>query len=140
MSMVENFISQISGVNLGGITNPQGINLDDDTFSKLLEKSMQSSDSNGTSSVLLGQLGMPAGFEIQELDLPQNLVNDVNSTQKVEIKDLDMGENYFSSLAHDNINVMNLAKKQATNAYNMFSKGFVDSLNTLVEDVNSITK
>jgi hypothetical protein len=138
--MVENFISQISGVNLGGITNPQGINLDDDTFSKLLEKSMQSSDSNGTSSVLLGQLGMPAGFEIQELDLPQNLVNDVNSTQKVEIKDLDMGENYFSSLAHDNINVMNLAKKQATNAYNMFSKGFVDSLNTLVEDVNSITK
>jgi hypothetical protein len=58
----------------------------------------------------------------------------------VEIKDLNMGENYFSSLAHDNINVMNLAKKQATNAYNMFSKGFVDSLNTLVEDVNSITK
>jgi hypothetical protein len=138
--MVENFISQISGVNLGGITNPQGINLDDDTFSKLLEKSIQSSDSNGSSSVLLGQLGMPAGFEIQELDLPQNLVNDVNSTQKVEIKDLNMGENYFSSLAHDNINVMNLAKKQATNAYNMFSKGFVDSLNTLVEDVNSITK
>ena len=44
MSLVENLINQISTQGLGGITSPLGYNLNDDTFSKLLEKQLNSTN------------------------------------------------------------------------------------------------
>lgn len=137
MSLVENLVSQITSNALGGITKPQGFDLNDETFAKLLQNATQKIEE--TNSNLFGsQLGAPAGFEIQPFDAPEpSDIKELTPTQDIEIKDLKISENYFSSLMNDNSNVMNLAVKHATNAYNNYGKGFVD---TLSEFVNSSMK
>ena len=44
MSLVENLINQISTQGLSGITKPLGFDIEDDTFAKLLEKQMNSTN------------------------------------------------------------------------------------------------
>lgn len=137
MSLVENLVSQLSASALGGITKPQGFDLNDDTFAKLLQSASQNLEK--TQPNLFGtQFGAPAGFEIQPFDAPEpSEVKELTPVQEIEIKDLNVGNNYFSSLMNDNSNVMNLALKQATNTYNNLGRGFVENLN---EFINSSTK
>ena len=132
MSILENIVGQISSSATGGLTKPASFDLDDDTFAKLLSKVSNVSPAEEQNN-MFSNLGAPAGFEIEPLDAPQSVTHVDFNPQNVEIKDLKIGDDYFSNLLHDNINVMNLAKKHATNAYNLFGKEFVDNLGELVK-------
>ena len=156
MSLVENLINQISTNSLNGITNPLGnIDLNDDTFSKLLDKQLNSIN-NGATSNFVGNMGAPAGLVIEPIDGVEyaNTVQDQMEaigenklsreeyiTQQIEFKDIDLGD-YFSNLLKNNLNsqsdFMNFAKKQATNAYNVFSKNYVFDMQDFVQDVTSM--
>lgn len=131
MSIVENIINQITPAN--GISKPQGFNLDDDTFAKLLMKASAVSPTEETNN-LFSQLGAPAGFEIEDFNAEPKEAPQINPTEQIEIKDLQISENYFSSLLNDNSNAMNMAKRHAANAYNIFSKNFVDTLGEFISD------
>lgn len=155
MSLVENLINQISTQGLGGITNPLGnIDLSDDTFSKLLDKQLNSIQETPQTN-FVGSFGVPAGLVIEPIDgaefteTVQDQMEIIGETklskeeyinQPIEFKDLDMGD-YFSNLLktsnNTNPDFMNFAKKNATNAYNVFSKNFVADMQDFVEDIAS---
>lgn len=155
MSLVENLINQISTNGLNGITSPLGnIDLNDDTFSKLLDKQLNSIQEN-TPSNFVGNFGMPAGLIIEPIDgiehaeMAQDQMEIIGENklskeeyinQPIEFKDIDMGD-YFSNLlktsSENNTGFMNFAKKNATNAYNVFSKNFITDMQDFVEDIAS---
>lgn len=155
MSLVENLINQISTSGLNGITSPLGnFDLSDDTFSKLLDKQLNSVQEN-TPSNFVGNFGIPAGLMIEPLEgtdfaetvqdqmeiIGENkLSKEEYINQPIEFKDVDMGD-YFSNLlktqAETNSDFMNFARKNATNAYNVFSKNFVADMKDFVEDIAS---
>ena len=154
MSLVENLINQISTQGLSGIAKPTGYDLDDDTFSKLLDKQLALSK-EATPNNFVGNFGMPAGLNIEPLEgtdfaekvqdqmeiIGDNkLSRDEYINQPIEFKDIDLGDHFskllnFSSNA--NSDFMNFARKNATNAYNVFSKNFVADMQDFVEDVAS---
>lgn len=154
MSLVENLINQISTQGLSGIAKPTGYNLDDDTFSKLLDKQLASSQDAAPNN-FVGSFGMPAGLNIEPLEgtdfaekvqdqmeiIGDNkLSRDEYINQPIEFKDIDLGD-HFSKLLNFSTNAnsdfMNFARKNATNAYNVFSKNFVTDMQDFVEDVAS---
>ena len=155
MSLVENLINQISTQGLGGITSPLGsFDLNDDTFSKLLDKQLNSIQEN-TPNNFVGNFGVPAGLLIEPIDgtdfvetvqdqmeiLGENKISkEEYINQPIEFKDIDMGD-YFSTLlntkAESNSDFMNFARKNATNAYNVFSKNFIDNIQDFVADIAS---
>lgn len=137
MSLVENVINQISSVS--GAAKPQGFDLNDDTFAKLLMKASEVNPSEEQNN-LFAMLGAPAGFEIEPLDAVEQVQNIDFNPQDFEMKDLKISENYFSNLLNDNSNAMNMAKRQAAQAYNLFGKGFVDTLGEFVADTVSMIK
>ena len=156
MSLVENLINQISNNGLSGITQPFGVDLTDDTFSKLLDKQLNSiSQTNDTFS--LGSMGAPAGLFIEPINgvdfsntvqdqlevVGENkLTNEISSNAQIEIQDMDFGD-YFSNLlktsSENNSNFMNFAKRQANNAYNVFSRAFVSDIQDFIDDIASMT-
>ena len=155
MSLVENLINQISTQGLNGVTKPLGgFDLEDDTFSKLLDKQLNSLQEN-TPSNFVGNFGVPAGLVIEPIDgadftemaqdqmeiIGENkLTKEEYINQPIEFKDIDNGD-YFSSLlkttTDKNSSFLNFAKKNATNAYDVFSKGFVSDMQDFVEDIAS---
>ena len=155
MSLVENLINQISTGGLNGTTNPLGsIDINDDTFAKLLDKQLNSIN-NDTPSNFVGTMGAPAGLVIEPVDgvnfaetvqdqmeiIGENkLSKQEYINQPIEFKDVDMGD-YFSNLlktqAQTNSDFMNFAKKNATNAYNVFSKNFIADMHDFVEDITA---
>ena len=89
MSLVENLINQISTNGLNGITNPLGnIDLNDDTFSKLLDKQLNSIN-NEQPSNFVGTMGAPAGLLIEPIE-------GVNFTETVHDQMEIIGENKLS--------------------------------------------
>ncbi len=139
MSMLENIVGQIASTATGGLTKPQGFDLNDDTFAKLLMKASEIQPTEEQNN-MFSNLGAPAGFEIEPLDAVQQAQNIEFNPDDIEIKDLKISENYFSNLLNDNSNAMNLAKRHAANAYNLFGKGFVDTLGEFVGDAASMLK
>ncbi len=152
MSIVENLVNQISTKGLGGITKPFGFDLEDDTFAKLLEKQMNSTQELNSNN-FVGSMGAPAGLVIEPLEgvnfsetvqdqmevIGENkLSRDEYINQPIEFKDIDMGD-YFSNLlktdSGKNSDFMNFAKKNATNAYNVFTKNLVMNASEFVEDI-----
>ena len=154
MSLVENLINQITTQGLGGITNPLGLDLDDDTFSKLLEKQM-ASNNNVQATNSIGEFGMPAGLIIEPIDgvdfsntvqdqmeaLGENKqVKEPISTEPFEMKEIDLSD-YFSKLIlnkDEHTDFMNFAKKQASNAYGLFGKNYITDLTDFAEDLASM--
>jgi len=152
MSLVENLINQISTQGMGGITKPLGFDLSDDTFANLLEKQMNSIN-DSTPSNFVGTMGAPAGLIIEPADgiefaenvqdqmeiIGENkLSKDEYINQPIEFKDIDLGDHFSNLLklgTDNNSNFMNFAKKHATNAYNVFSKGFVEDVTDFVKDI-----
>lgn len=151
MSLVENIVSQISTKGLGGITKPQGFDLSDDTFEKILQ------GVNGVSGIsgmlneklqALGSMGQPSGLVIEPFDEAAKVqpINNNNQniidTEPVQIKDVDMGSNYFSNLLKDAPNehksLMNVAQKHAANIYNSLGKNLVEDLVDFAKDVTSM--
>ena len=152
MSLVENLINQISTQGLGGITSPHSYNLNDDTFSKLLEKQLNSTNDMLTNN-FVGNMGMPAGLMIEPIESADfaekvqdqlevigenNLSKDEYINQPIEFKEINM-DDYFSNLlktSTDNqSDFMNFARKNATNHYQVFSKNFVFDTRDFIQDV-----
>ena len=157
MSLVENLINQVSTQGLGGITKPLGFDMNDDTFANLLEKQMNTTNEITTTNSV-GQMGAPAGLIIEPLNaadgiehaekvqdqmeaLGENLFKETGVNSTIEIKDMNFGD-YFSNLlktpSDNNSQFMNFAKKQASNAYDVFSRGYVFDMQDFVKDVTSM--
>lgn len=154
MSLVESLVNKIATQGLGGITKPLNFDMDDDTFAKLLEKQLNSNSTSQTNG-MLGNFGAPAGLMIEPLEGTDyaealqdqidaigenNLSRDEYINQPIEFKDIDMGD-YFSNLlkvsseTNQNSDFLNFAKKQASNAYNAFSKHFVEDMSDFINDI-----
>ena len=141
MSLVENLVNQISIKGLGGITQPQGFDLSDSTFDDLLQKAMVNNTELNDKLQILGNLGQPTGMIIEPFEdtsaiKPIGQENYINK-ESIQIKDVDLGNNYFSTLLKDapqeHKSLMNVAKKYAANAYYTFGR-------TLVEDIKDFAK
>ena len=141
MSLSEILVNQIANGGLGGVAKPQGIDLNDDTFEKLLQKGMNDLAQKQEQVQNIGQLGAPAGFVIEPLDAPQETekIKPIN-TEGVEIKDIDMTD-FFTNVIRtqdaDNQGIFDLAKKHATNVYNNFAGQYVTDLRDLLENTIS---
>lgn len=150
MSLVENLINQISTQGLGGITSPQGFNLEDDTFSKLLEKQMNTI-SEPNSGMNLGTMGAPAGLFIEpiegvefsetvqdQMEITGDNQADNKNQEPFVMKEIDMSD-FFSNLlkanTDNNSDFMNFAKKQATNFYNQHSKNLIMDTREFIQGV-----
>ena len=145
MSLVENLVNQITTNGLGGITKPQGFDPNDDTFEKLLQKAGANAEGLQTNSVV-SDFGAPAGMIIEPYGSVEP-VQEINSTElyePIQIKDVDFGKDYFSSVLKDSpeehAGIFDVAKKHATLAYNVFSKGFVEDVVDLADDVAAMIK
>ena len=155
MSLVENLINQITTQGLGGITKPQSFDMEDDTFSRLLEKGMNAYNNEIQPTNSIGHMGAPAGLLIEPLEgtefaetahdqieiLGNNKIEKMTvSTDPIEIKEIDMSD-FFSNLiktsSENHADFMNFAKKQASNAYDMFRRSYVADMQDFVEDIAS---
>lgn len=135
MSIVENLINQITEQSTGGIIKPQGFDMNDDTFEKLLQKSMGDIGQN-IQTENIPQLGAPAGFIIEPFDSPQSIseVKPIN-TEEIQIKDIDMSDfitNVIRTQDDENKGIFDLAKKHAANAYNTFAGKYVADLRDFI--------
>lgn len=156
MSLVENLINQISTGELGGITKPQGFDLSDDTFAKLLEKQLNSTQDTPPANTL-GNMGAPAGFMIEPMEgiefseTLQDQMEIIGETKytyentldkPIEMKDIKLGD-YFSTLletaTNNNSDFLNFARKQASSAYNLFGKSYVSDLREFASDLANMT-
>lgn len=150
MSLVENLINQISTNGLGGITRPQNFDLEDDTFAKLLEKQMNNANTPNTIGAF-NEMGAPAGLVIEPYENVEfsNTAQDqmeiigfknpqeTQMVEPVEIKELDMSD-YFSNLLKESAehkDFFNFAKKQASNAYNLFGKSYITDAIDFADDL-----
>lgn len=146
MSMVEQLLNQISTNGLGGITKPQGFDLNDSTFENLLQKALENHTELNDKLQILGDLGQPSGMIIEPYDktAPIQPIGQENYTvsEPIQIKDVDLGNNYFSTLLKDapqeHKSLMNIAKKYASVAYNTFGKTLVEDLTDFAKDVKSM--
>ena len=156
MSLVENLINQISTSGLGGISNPQNFDLEDDTFAKLLEKQMSSIENSINQTNTIGDMGVPAGLIIEPFDgiefsntvqdqMEMNGAKNPHDTvmvEPIEIKDIDMSD-YFSNLlkaATENKSFMNFAQKHASNAYGAFKNTYITDMTEFAHDLASLIK
>ena len=163
MSLISNAISGI-GNNLGGIKATPDFNLDDSTFADLLEKQLQNKIDSQENRSITG-LGMPAGFQIENLDgtefseTAQDQMEAIGEKINIEENNIsnpfDMDNNgdvtgheaisFFSSLLNNDTKgdnakseLFDFAKKQAANFYNKYSKTVVNNLNEFATDIKSI--
>ena len=147
MSLVENLVNQISTNGLGGVTKPQGFDLNDDTFAKLLQDKMINETVLNDKLQALGTMGQPSGMIIEPLDgtaAIQPIGNENNiQSEPLEIKDVDTGTNYFSNLLkeapQEHKILMNVAKKYASSAYNTFGRNLVEDIADFAKDLVALT-
>ena len=154
MSLIEHLVNQISTNELGGITKPSGFDMNDDTFSKLLEKELNAK-AESIQENIIGNLGVPAGFFIEPfegVEFSQNVqdqleaisekkVTNESPVEPFEMKELDLGD-FFSNMlktsTNSNNDFMNFARKKETNSYENFGRNFVTDLAEFVDDVKSL--
>ena len=72
MSLVSNFIGGISSVGVGGLNPSQNLDLNDTTFSDLLEKQMEVKPKEENNNIF-ASLGMPAGMKIESVDFSEKV-------------------------------------------------------------------
>ncbi len=156
-SIVSNLIEQISSSSIGGLNQTQKFDLEDMTFAKLLEKQGLKLQEADSSNAITGQLGMPAGFQIESIDgsdinidMPEDDTNKTDQRNNItDISELDTNpnniktsdsDNFFSSLfngdARDTASeVFNFALKHAANLYGQNGKSVVNNLKDFITDV-----
>ena len=161
MSLVSNFIGGISSVGVGGLNPSQNLDLNDSTFSDLLEKQMEVKPKEENNNIF-ASLGMPAGMQIENVDFSEKVQDQMESLrekmtpEKVnEANKLDLNGDgnvttseavtFFTSLL-DNSNLgqqndsglFDFAKKQASNFYNKYSRSVVTDVQEFVEDIQGL--
>ena len=155
-SIVSNLIEQISSSSVGGLNQTQKFDLEDMTFAKLLEKQGLKLQEADSSNAITGQIGMPAGFQIESIDGSDINIDTPDDSNKIDqrniitdISELDTNpnnikssgsENFFSSLfngdAKDTASeVFNFALKHAANIYGQNGKSVVNNLKDFITDV-----
>ena len=168
MSLVSNFIGGI-GVNpdggINGIT--QQFDLSDTTFSDLLEKQIDTKESEKTNPIISGHFGIPAGMQIDGMDGAEfsekafdqaeaigaktdtyneekqnNNIFDTNNDGEVTSSEM---LTFFTSLLDNGAEgeqtrseLFDFARKQAANFYNKYSKSVVNNISELAADVKSL--
>ena len=165
MSLVSNFVGNISSIGLNnGVSSTPSFDLNDTTFSELLEKQLNNNINNQTpANNIINGLGMPPGIEIEPLEGTEfsntvqdqmeavgektNSIETDNSTNPFDMNndgDVTTSEvvTFFSSLLDNNSQGQNarselfdFAKKQATNFYNTYSRIVVTDLKEFVDDI-----
>lgn len=161
MSLVSNFIGGISSVGIGGQNPLQQLDLNDTTFSDLLEKQMETKPKEESNNIF-ASLGMPAGMQIENVDFSEKVQDQMEAlgsqqapekVNETNILDLNGDGNvttseavtFFTSLL-DNSNLGNdnrsqlfdFARKQASNFYNKYSKNVVTDVKEFVEDIQGL--
>lgn len=156
MSLVSNFVGGIGLNPNGGIGNTTpSFDLEDSTFSDLLEKQMNVKPKEETNT-LSGTLGIPAGLQIDGIDFSEKvqdqmeaLGEDIN-TEETNMFDLNKDGDvttseavtFFTSLLDNGTEGQNarselfdFARKQAANFYNKYSRDVITSVNEFVDDI-----
>lgn len=159
-SIVSNLIEQISSSAVGGVNKSQNFDLEDMTFAKLLETQGLKLQEASNPSEALGQLGMPAGFQIESIDGadvdietqdnysnnkvdPRNNVTDISELDSNPNTVKSSEENFFSSLLNEhsqntNSKMFNFALKHAANLYGLSGKSVVNDLSDFVTDISGM--
>ena len=147
MSLVENLVNQITTKGLGGVTKPQGFDLNDSTFENLLQKAIGNGTELNDKLKILGDMGQPSGMIIEPFENSMTVkpIGQENyiSAEPIQIKDVDLGNNYFLNLLKDapqeHKSLMNVAKRYAASAYNTFGKNLVEDLTDFAKDIKLIS-
>ncbi|MCQ2739703.1 MAG: hypothetical protein MJ237_05690 [bacterium] len=144
MSLMENIIGHIATQGLSGITKPQGFDLDDDTFSSILDKAMNVPQSGILKTQSVAGFGIPSGMIIEPFDGVSSIETSkgiAGVSEPFEIKDVELEHDYFSNIIktsdYEHSDIINLTQKQATRAYNSFGKKLIDDLECFVEDLTT---
>jgi len=142
MSLVSNFIGNISSIGAAGIQAAQNFYLDDTTFADLLQKQMKTGLNEGVGAIQEFSLGAPAGFEIDNFDMPVEQIDTGNSAEDITDKTTSETATFFSSLLDNKNNpqseLFDFAKKQAANLYNRYSRSVITDVSEFVEDIKNI--
>ena len=159
MELISNFAGEISASLFGGKTNEMSPNIDlnDSTFSDLLEKKL-ANNAEETTFNIIDKLGVPAGLNIGDFDgnrpiYGNNNIQDIITTQTTEstlLGDFDKRENFstsevltfFPSLFNNkptmtsitDSGLFNFERKIAANSYGKYSKNVITDLNEFVTD------
>ena len=149
MSLVSNYIGGISSVGIGSSNPTQNLDLNDTTFSDLLEKQMGIQPKE--ESNIFGSLGMPAGMEIENIDFSDKLQPETekintenNSTIDLDTHDTTSSEavTFFSSLLNNSNDIksdlFDFAKKHASQIYNKCSQNVITDVKEFVEDIQEL--
>lgn len=159
MSLVSNFIGGISSVGVGGLNPSQNLDLNDTTFSDLLEKQMEVKPKEENNNIF-ASLGMPAGMKIESVDFSEKVQDQMeilgekmtsekaNETNMLHLDGdgsvtTSEAVTFFTSLL-DNSNLgsdsqlFDFAKKQASNFYNKYSRNVITDVKEFVEDIQNI--
>ena len=140
MSIVSNFAGGISPTQFGNInTVTNGINIDDTTFSDILNKQKSTTQK---------EQGVPAGMTLEELSWSNNTtpIQEIGSSIDIKaIKDEDLTTSeittFYSSVmdknfndAHNQDEIFDFVKRNATSAYGKFARTPVTDLKEFVTD------
>ena len=159
MSLVSNFIGGISSVGVGGLNPSQNLDLNDTTFSDLLEKQMEVKPKEENNNIF-ASLGMPAGMKIESVDFSEKVQDQMEilgekmtseKANETNMLDLDGDGSvttsetvtFFTSLLDNsnlgsNSQLFDFAKKQASNFYNKYSRSVVTDVKEFVEDIQGL--
>ena len=159
MSLVSNFIGGISSVGVGGLNPLQNLDLNDTTFSDLLEKQMEVKPKEENNNIF-ASLGMPAGMKIESVDFSEKVQDQMESlgdkmtsekANETNMLDLDgdgsvttsEAVTFFTSLLDNsnlgsNSQLFDFAKKQASNFYSKYSRSVVTDVKEFVEDIQGL--
>lgn len=159
MSLVSNFIGGISSVGVGGLNPSQNLDLNDTTFSDLLEKQMEVKPKEENNNIF-ASLGMPAGMKIESVDFSEKVQDQMEilgekmtseKANETNMLDLDgdgsvttsEAVTFFTSLLDNsnlgsNSQLFDFAKKQASNFYNKYSRSVVTDVKEFVEDIQGL--
>lgn len=148
MSLVSNFVGGISASQFGGSgkVSPD-FDLNDTTFSDLLEKQLNTKPESDSSGIA-GMLGMPSGFPIENADFAEP-VESIESAAQVDNQGIEQEDGtttsemltFYSSMLDNNLEnqnshtrIFDFARKQAANFYQKYSGNIVTDLQEFVSD------
>lgn len=163
MSLVSNFIGGIGVNTLGSQSSPLKADLNNTEFEDLLKKQLET-NLQPEAANSIGTLGMPAGFEIENLDgtefsetaqdqieavgekidTDENISNpfDMNGDGNVTTSE---AVTFFTSLLDNDkegessrSQLFDFAKKQASNFYNKYSRNVITDVNEFVDDIQNL--
>ena len=144
MSLVSNFIGGISSSGLNGLGVNPNYDLNDTTFSDLLEKQMEVKPKEETNNIF-ASLGMPAGMQIENIDFSEKVQDQMEATGQDGDVTTSEAVTFFTSLlsnsaegSENRSELFDFAKKQASNFYNKYSRNVVTDIQEFVDDIQGL--